>query len=81
MKKLLKKIWTGWKKIAHTIGRVQTVIILTLFYFLILAPLGALFRLFGWDPLVTGGFNSSKKSNWQEVGIKSPDLESLKRQS
>jgi hypothetical protein len=81
MKNLLGKIWTGWKKFAHAFGRVQTIILITLFYFLILVPLGAVFRLLGWDPLGTRGFGSNKMSNWQEVKSKSPDLDSLKRQS
>lgn len=81
MKKVFRNIWEGWKKFAHAFGRVQTAIILTLFYFLILVPAGALFRLFGWDPLLSRGFKSKKSSNWQVVQDKSPDLESMKRQS
>jgi len=81
MKNLLKKAWKGWKKIAHRIGRFQTMLLISLFYFLVIAPLGFLFRLFGWDPLETKGFKSSKQSNWKTFDSKSHEFESLKRQS
>lgn len=81
MKKFLKKAWEGWKKIAHRIGRFQTMLLLSLFYFLVIAPLGSLFRLFGWDPLETKGFKSGKQSSWRKIDSKSHQLESLKHQS
>jgi hypothetical protein len=81
MKSRSHKILHGWKKFARRVGRIQTIILVTLFYFLILAPIGALFRLFGWDPLLTRAVNSKNMSNWKEVTDKSPDFESLKRQS
>ena len=81
MNLVLKKIWNGWKRLAHKVARVQTTILLTSFYFLILAPLGALFKLFGWNPLETRGFHSPKSSNWKKIATAAPDLESLKRQS
>ncbi len=81
MKNLFKKLWNGWKKVAHKIARVQTKILVSLFYFLILAPLGALFRVFRWDPLESRGFRSSKPTNWKEVASKEHTLESLKHQS
>ena len=81
MNTTFKKFWTGWKRFAKEVARVQTIILITVFYFLILVPLGFLFRLFGWDPLETKGFKQKKTSNWKEITVKSPDLESLKRQS
>jgi len=81
MKNLFKKLWNGWKKVAHKIARVQTKILVSLFYFLILVPLGAVFRVFGWDPLESRGFRSSKPSNWKDVTSKKQTLESLKHQS
>jgi hypothetical protein len=56
-------------------------LLISLFYFLVIAPLGTLFRLFGWDPLDTKGFKSSKQSNWKKIDSKSHEFESLKRQS
>ncbi len=81
MKKFLKKVWESWKKVAHRIGRFQTMLLISLFYFLVIAPLGLLFRLFSWDPLETKGFESSKQSNWKKLDSKSHQLESLKHQS
>lgn len=81
MKSSLKKFWSGWKKVAYKIARIQTKILVSLFYFLILAPLGALFRVFGWDPLESRGFRSSKPTNWKDVTSKEQTLESLKHQS
>lgn len=81
MKSHLKKIWNGWKQIAHKIARFQTIILITIFYFLIMVPMGVISRLFGWDPLESKGFDSKKTSNWKDVVRKSPDLDSLKRQS
>lgn len=81
MKKFLKAFWEGWKKFALRLGRFQTMLLISIFYFLVIAPLGALFRLFGWDPLETGGFKSNKSSSWKKISDSSPELESLKHQS
>jgi len=57
----MKFIWNIWKKIAHFIGRVNTFIILSLFYFIILAPVAItkkIFRLFRKK--------SAQKSYWIE---------------
>jgi hypothetical protein len=35
---MLKRAWRGWKKIASAIGRFQTRVLLTLFYFLVAGP-------------------------------------------
>ncbi|MBD3403457.1 hypothetical protein GF420_11215 [candidate division GN15 bacterium] len=79
MKSVLRRLWAGWKRIALKIGRFNTMVLLGLFYFLILSPLGGLFRLFGWDPLHRRRGNRS--TSWQAVDNGSPDLESLRRQS
>ncbi|MFH1202708.1 MAG: SxtJ family membrane protein [Candidatus Omnitrophota bacterium] len=49
MKGNLKKIWQGWKKIAHKIGDFQARVILTILYFVLITPI-ALFMMF-FDPL------------------------------
>ena len=51
VKELLKKIWNGWKRVAHAIGRFQTKVLLTLSYFLVAGPTWFFMRLFGVDPL------------------------------
>jgi len=81
MKKFALRIWNGWKRIALKIARFQTALLLTLFYFLMLAPIGSVFRLFGWDPLQTGRRHRRKNSNFSDIIDCEPDLPSLKRQS
>ena len=81
MKKFFQNIWNGWKRIALKIGRINTVILLTVFYFLILAPTGLIFKLFGWDPLNSSKKSGLSKSNWKEIRDQKPDINSLFRQS
>ena len=81
MKKVLRRIWAGWKKIALKFARFQTNLLLTLFYFFVIAPLGLLFRLFGWDPLESRARNLKKGTNWRTVAQSEPDLEAMRRQS
>ena len=81
MKKIAIKIWNGWKKIALKIARFNTALLLTLFYFLILAPIGGVFRLFGWDPLRVKRRHHSKTTNWTPVVDGEPDIQSLRHQS
>jgi len=80
MKQFFKNIWEKWKIIAHKIGQFNTKIIVTVVYFIMISPLGALFRLFGWNPLDLS-FHSENKTNWKDVQKQNPDIESLKRQS
>jgi hypothetical protein len=47
---MLRRLWVGWKSIAHKIGTFQSRVLLTGFYFLILAPFGLGVRLLS-DPL------------------------------
>lgn len=42
---------TAWMKIAHVLGAINSRIILSVAFYLFLAPLGMLTRLFGRDPL------------------------------
>ena len=51
MIKALKRVWAGWKRIAGFIGRIQTRIILTVFYVVAAGPAWVLIRLFGKDML------------------------------
>ena len=46
----LKLVWKKWLAIAHVIGNFQSQVILSLFYLIIILPLGVAFRLFA-DPL------------------------------
>jgi hypothetical protein len=37
---MLRQLWECWKRIAHTIGVWQSRVLLTVFYYVILAPFG-----------------------------------------
>jgi hypothetical protein len=50
MKSKMQDLWLGWKRAAHRIGDAQARFILTVFYFLILAPFALVVRLWS-DPL------------------------------
>ena len=47
----LRPIYKVWIKIGDGIGYVNSRIILFIFFYLILAPFGAVLRLFGFDPM------------------------------
>lgn len=81
MKKVLSGIWAAWKRAAHVVGRFQTRVIITLFYCLILSPVGLLMRLCGWDPLESRKSKAARGTNWKAVKDGEPDHESLRRQS
>lgn len=49
---LLKPVHFVWMKLAHALGWINTRILLTLFYFLIITPFGWVMRALGRDPLV-----------------------------
>ena len=57
----MKRIVQGLKAVAKAIGRVQTWLILTLFYFVVLAPVALIFRCLA-DPLQLRG---STRSGWR----------------
>lgn len=81
MKKVLLKIWSGWKKIAFKIARFNTIILTSLFYLLLLAPMGAVMRLFGWDPLQSSRRRFEGKTNWKIIEDGEPTIESMHHQS
>lgn len=51
MKKFLSLLWRGWKEFAHVLGIVNTRILLTVSYFVILAFAAVVTRIFGKDLL------------------------------
>ncbi len=48
---VLKPIYFAWMSLALVLGAVMTRVILTLFFFVVLTPVGLFFRLIGRDPL------------------------------
>lgn len=74
----LKRLWTGWKKIARAIGVFQTRLILTLLYYVLLPPFGFLVRVF-MDPLRLK--TRDRASGWVPRETRDRTLQDLKEQS
>jgi len=72
----LISLWSALKKVFHTIGRVMTVVVLTLVYIVVFLPLGALLRAFGRAPLQTGQVASS---TWHDRPVEHPTLDDAQR--
>jgi len=81
MPEVLRKLKNAWFGFARKFVRVQTVIILTLFYFLIIAPAGLVMTLLGWDPLDRRAFQRQVKSNWKQTKQNRSETDSLRHQS
>jgi len=47
----MNKLYVLWMRFSEFLGIINTRIILTLLYFLIITPLGFLMKIFGKDPL------------------------------
>jgi hypothetical protein len=47
---MLRRLWDGWKRVGHAIGNFQARVLLTVFYIILIAPLGLLVRIFA-DPM------------------------------
>ncbi len=78
MKQLLAHIWRGWKKFAHVLGVVNTKILLSLTYFLILSIISIIARVFGADLLEKR--TKSKNSYWHRRDPADTTIESARRQ-
>jgi NADH:ubiquinone oxidoreductase subunit 5 (subunit L)/multisubunit Na+/H+ antiporter MnhA subunit len=61
---LLRPVYRGWMRVGEALGWINTRIILTLVFFLVVTPIGVLMRLFGRSPMEPkrGG-----ESYWQDV--------------
>ena len=78
MKRFFSAIWAGWKTFAHKLGVFNTYVILTIFYFVILAIVSILVRIFKPDLL-------DKKWDvdgplWKPRPPSNPSLEEARRQ-
>lgn len=78
MKRILLLIWRGWKAFAHGLGVVNTHILLTVTYFVILAIVSLIARLFGADLL--GKRLKSKASYWHRREPVDISLDACKHQ-
>jgi hypothetical protein len=41
----------GWQRLGRALGKVNSLIILNLLFYLVILPTGAMARIFGWDPM------------------------------
>jgi hypothetical protein len=60
---LLRPIYIGWMKFAFVLGWVNTRVILSVFFYLVITPVGLVMRLFGRDPM-NRKFDRSAASYW-----------------
>lgn len=74
---LLNLLRLIWDKIGHILGIINTYILLTVFYFLILTPLGIIMRLFGKDILKVK--QSAKLNSYWDISVQKADS-SMKNQ-
>jgi len=51
MPNLLRLIYNPWMKIGHILGWVNTRMILSLIFFVMITPMGIIMRLFGYNPM------------------------------
>ena len=72
----LRSAWERWKKIARAIGVVQTRILMVVFYFVLVLPLGLVMRMRG-DPL---HLKAPRGSNWTPHRDEDANLETARRQ-
>lgn len=73
--RILKLIYKGWMKVAHTIGKINTLILLTFFYLTILAVARLIVWLLRKDPLDLQW--ADKESYWrtrEELSIARTDF-------
>jgi len=72
----LKKAWRGWLRIAKPIGNFQSQVILSVFYIVILLPLGIYFKIA--DPLRIRP--KAKRSNFSPWNHPKENLDGARRQ-
>jgi len=63
LRSALRPVYVGWMKFAFVLGWVNTRLILGVFFYGILTPIGVTMRLFGWDPL-TRKIDRKAESYW-----------------
>ena len=67
---LFKKFWQKWKIFGHKVGNFQARLILSVFYFVLVLPFGAIVR-FGAKPL---RLKMSRTSNWLQPEVGGEDV-------
>lgn len=79
MSRFFKRIWSGIKAFSKKVAYVQSLIILTLFYFLVIGPFSITLRVFGKD-LLDKRWKDNKTSYWVKKEKVEVNLENARRQ-
>ncbi|HKY03331.1 MAG TPA: hypothetical protein VJQ56_00505 [Blastocatellia bacterium] len=78
MKNFFKNLWNRWKRVARVIGRFQTRVLLTLFYFVIVGPTSMGLKLARRDPLKLR--RRASGHYWEEYEAIGSELDQARRQ-
>jgi len=78
VKRLLRLVWARWKRIAAFIGRIQTRILLTIFYFFVAGPAWVSMKLVGKDPLNRRA--RPRSDYWTDYRSSGDEMERARRQ-
>ena len=73
--RFLRQFWELWKRFGLFMANIFARIILTIFYFTIILPVGLLGRFFS-DPL---DIKAGKKAQWRDYTMPESTLENLRR--
>jgi hypothetical protein len=79
MKNFIKKIKDGWMWFAKKLGWINTVVLLTIIYVIIIGPMALVIKIFRIDPLQRKQ-ETGKKSYWRTRISSEPTLERHKFQ-
>jgi hypothetical protein len=79
MKKFINRIKNGWLLFARTLGRVSTIILLTLIYLLVIGPMALYVKILGKDLLQKKNY-AAKTSYWRDRVSSEPTIERHKFQ-
>ena len=77
--KILRFFYKLWMKFAAVLGWINTRILLTIIYFLLISPMAVILRIFGKKFLLMG-FDKNASSYWEERPQKAQNNESYFRQ-
>jgi len=77
--KFFVPVFKTWMKIAHLIGKIISSLILGIFFYLIITPVGLIMKCFGRDPL-SKAWDKSTDSYWIRRDPKFSDPKRIEKQ-
>ena len=69
---LFKRLWAGWRWLGHKIGRVNGLIILTIFYVVVFTPYAWIVRMLESD-VINSRPDATRSSYWRSRSAIRPD--------